>query len=110
MSKEIICENYDAINNEIKDMLSTGKYAYVAITVYSDANNTGIATDANGIPVLRKQITNVTTTCCHVNEAGETVKGHITFTFMDGESFRSYDDIDFHWYSLEGVPFQMRSF
>ena len=110
MSNEIVCENYDAINNEIKDMLSTGKYAYVAITIYTDNNNTNIATDANGIPLLSKQITNVTTTCCHVNEAGETVNGQITFTFLDDENFTSYDHVDFHWYLLEGIPFQMRTF
>ena len=110
MSGSLNSTNYEVINHEICDLLNTGKYSYVAISIYSNANCTSIAIDEEGNDLTNKIILNVSKISAHTDEQGNHVNDKITFTFNDNSTLILDDEFDNYWYILNGIPIKFTKF
>jgi hypothetical protein len=110
MATKLDTNNYSKINNDITDIMRTGLYSGAMINIYTDSAGTIFARDGNA-PIEHKKISKINTTGSYtINASGETVNASIEVVFDDGSSFKSFDNIDEYWYTLEGVVFQRRRF
>jgi len=90
--------------------MRTGLYSGVMINIYTDSAGTIFARDGNA-PIEHKKISKINTTGAYtINASGEMVQASIEVVFDDGSSFKSFDEIDEYWYTLDGIVFQRRRF
>lgn len=102
--------NYSKLNSDITDIMRTGLYSGVSINIYTDANATIFALDGNS-PIENKKISKINTTGAYTIAAtGQFIDASMEIVFNDGSSFKSFDNSEQHWYTLEGVVFQRRTF
>jgi len=110
MATKLDTNNYSKINNDITDLMRTGLYSGAMINIYTDSAGTIFARDGNA-PIEHKKISKINTTGAYtINASGETVNASIEVVFDDGSSFKSFDNVDEYWYTIEGVVFQRRRF
>jgi hypothetical protein len=110
MATKFNTNNYSKINNDITDIMRTGLYSGVMINIYTDSAGTTFARDGNA-PIEHKKISKINTTGAYtINASGEMVQASIEVVFDDGSSFKSFDEIDEYWYTLDGIVFQRRRF
>jgi hypothetical protein len=110
MATKLDTNNYSKINNDITDLMRTGLYSGAMINIYTDSAGTIFARDGNA-PIEHKKISKINTTGAYtINASGETVNASIEVVFDDGSSFKSFDNTDEYWYTVEGVVFQRRRF
>jgi hypothetical protein len=110
MATKFNTNNYSKINNDITDIMRTGLYSGVMINIYTDSAGTIFARDGNA-PIEHKKISKINTTGAYtINASGEMVQASIEVVFDDGSSFKSFDEIDEYWYTLDGIVFQRRRF
>jgi len=110
MSGQFNTSNYDTINEEIRAMLSTGKYSCVAINMYTNPECTDVALDTDGNPITNKSILNLTNTTAHTDLEGNQINATATITFTDNSTLLADDETDLYWYILVGVPVQYTKF
>ena len=110
MATKFNTNNYSKINNDITDIMRTGLYSGVMINIYTDSAGTIFARDGNA-QIEHKKISKINTTGAYtINASGEMVQASIEVVFDDGSSFKSFDEIDEYWYTLDGIVFQRRRF
>jgi hypothetical protein len=110
MASKFNTNNYSKINNDITDIMRSGLYSGVTISIYTDSAGTIFARDGTA-PIEHKKISKINTTGAYtINATGETVNASIEVVFDDGSSFKAFDDIDEYWYTIEGIVFQRRRF
>jgi hypothetical protein len=110
MSGQFNTANYDTINEEIRAMLSTGKYSGVAINMYTNPECTDVALDNDGNRIENKSIINISNTNAHVDTEGNQLNSTATITFSDNSTLLADDETDQYWYILVGVPLQLTKF
>jgi len=109
MAQQLNSANYAAINDTMNTLLGSGTYSGINATIYTDANQTSIYSDAAG-PIQARKISQITHVADHVLANGNPVNASITLVFSDGTSLTATDGVDDLYYSLEGVVFQPRRF
>jgi len=110
MSGQFNTSNYNTINEEICAMLSTGKYASIAVNMYTNPECTDIALDSQGNQIINKTIANLTTTDAHKDINDNPVNATATITFSDNTTLVADDENDLYWYVLVGTPLQLTKF
>jgi hypothetical protein len=110
MSGQFNTSNYDTINEEIRAMLSTGKYSSVAINMYTNPECTDVALDTSGNPIVNKSVLNLSNTTAHTDLDGNHKNATATITFTDDSTLLADDETDLYWYILVGVPVQYTKF
>jgi hypothetical protein len=110
MSGQFNTANYDTINEEIRAMLSTGKYSSVAINIYTNPECTDVALDNHGNRIENKNIVNLSHTNAHKDTEGNDINSTATITFSDDSTLLADDETDLYWYILVGVPLQLTKF
>jgi len=110
MATKLNTNNYSKINNDITEIMRSGLYSGATISIYTDSAATIFARDGSA-PIEHKKISKINTTGAYtINATGEMVHASIEVVFDDGSSFKSFDDIDEYWYTIEGIVFQRRRF
>jgi len=95
-------QTYSQINTEVTNLLKTGKFSGVTITIYIDAEGNVPAT-LNGNAVENRKIVKINSTASYKNKLGLTVKPCVDVQFTDNEMFKSVDDDDTYYYKIAGV-------
>jgi len=110
MATQLNTTTYSQINDEMNELLTSGAYSGVNITIYSDAGQTSIVNDQEG-PIQNRKISQIGYVAAHVSPTnGQPVNGSITINFTDGTIIVAVDGVDNYWYSLQGIIFQPRRF
>ena len=110
MTTQFNTTNYAKLNNDITEIMRTGTFSGVMISIYTDSAGTILATDGSA-PIENKQVSKVNTTGAYtINATGEVVNASIEVVFTDGSSFKSFDNADDYWYKVEGITIQRRRF
>jgi len=108
MATQLTTTNYSVINDDMNALLTSGAYSGVNITLYNDANQTSIVSDAVG-PIQNRKISQIGYVAAHTNSvSGQPVPGSITVNFIDGTSISAVDGVNTYFYSLQGIIFQPR--
>jgi PDZ domain-containing secreted protein len=110
MSSQLKTTNYDIINAAVHEILSSGNYSYAIIDIFTNSSKTKFALDSNGLPVDDRKVQSISQTLEYINENGDKVNPTITIDFTDGTSFTSDDILDKFWYSVIGVPIEIKTF
>lgn len=110
MASPLHLANYETINNEMSELLGSGKYIGVNLTVYTNPAGTNIAI-VNNKSIENLKIVKISSTNPYVdNETGSSVNGTITVDFEDGSHITSTDNVDSFWYTLHGIAFVPKTF
>lgn len=110
MATQLNTINYSKLNTDITDIMRTGLYSGVTMSIYTDSSCTTFATDGSA-PVENKKISKINTTGSYtITITGETINASTEVVFDDTSSFKVFDTIDEYWYKLEGIVFQRRRF
>lgn len=103
MSIQLNISNYNGLVSSIHDLLSSGQYKAVTMTVFDDAQHSTITNDSNGLPIHNRTIASTTNTSEYKDSNGNTVYGTVVLNFCDGTIFVCKEVIQAHWYSLDGI-------
>lgn len=110
MSTPLNTTNYSTINKGITDLMKTGLYGGVSISIFTDEAATAFATDGVG-NIEDKRVSKINLTGAYTIAAtNEFVNACIEVVFADGSSFKSFDVVDSYWYTLDGIVMQRRRF
>ena len=110
MATQLNTTNYSVINDDMNALLTSGAYSGVNITLYSDANQTSIVSDAHG-PIQNRKISQIGYVAAHTSPTtGQPVSGSIAVNFNDGTSITAVDGVNTYFYVLHGIIFQPRRF
>ena len=94
--------NYEELNNNIQDLLKTGVYSSVNITIFLDANGTQVANTEIG-RLENKPIKNVSQTDAYEDKNnGSKQPAKLTIAFKDGGSLDYVDSMIDCWYTISG--------
>ena len=107
MTTQLNTQTYSQINTEVTNLLKTGQYSGVTITIYIDAEGNVPAT-LNGNAVENRKIAKINSTASYKNKQGQTVKPCVDVHFNDNEIFKSVDDDDTYYYKIAGVAIVKR--
>jgi|TARA_B100000902_G_C27281691_1_gene902127 hypothetical protein len=102
MTTQLNTQTYSQINTEVTNLLKTGQYSGVNITIYVDAEGNVPAT-LNGNAVENRKIMKINSTASYKNKQGQTVKPCVDVHFTGNEIFKSVDEDDTYYYKLAGV-------
>ena len=102
MTTQLNTQTYSQINTEVTNLLKTGQYSGVNITIYVDAEGNVPAT-LNGNAVENRKIMKINSTASYKNKQGQTVKPCVDVHFTGNEIFKSVDEDDTYYYKLVGV-------
>lgn len=101
-------DNYEELNTNIQDMLKTGIYASISITIYFDSAGSRIANTEIG-KLEEKIIKNISQRASYEDKnTGNTYPAVLTISFKDGGSLDYNNDMIDCWYSLSGVQNMVR--
>jgi hypothetical protein len=110
MATQFNTTNYSQLNADITDIMRSGTYSGVTISIYTDADATTFAVDGNA-PLENKKISKLNTTGSYTITASNLfVNAALEVVFDDSSSFKSFDNIDEHWYKIDGILFNRRKF
>ena len=110
MTTQFNTSNYAKLNNDITDIMRAGTFSGVMISIYTDSAGTIVATDGTA-QLEHKQVSKVNTTGAYtINATGEVVNASIEIVFIDGSSFKSFDNVDEYWYKVEGIIIHRKRF
>mgnify|MGYP001213681820 CR=1 FL=1 len=110
MATQLNTSNYSKINTDITELMRTGNFSGVNITIYTDSAATTIALDG-AAPIENKQVAKINTIGAYtIASSGQFVNACIVVTFTDGSSLSSKDSEDEYWYKLEGITYVRRTF
>ena len=109
MATPLTSDQYSILNEEIAQIFSTIQQPY--INIYDDANGTSYAIDSNGNQIAGRQVNSISLTAPYLDPATNAMtEPSVSFSFTDGSSFVSRDNLEDHWYSVYGVPVPPRKF
>lgn len=110
MATQFNTTNYSQLNADITDIMRSGTYSGVTISIYTDADATTFAVDGNA-PLENKKISKLNTTGSYtITASNQFVNAALEVVFDDSSSFKSFDNIDEHWYKIDGILFNRRKF
>jgi hypothetical protein len=110
MATQFNTTNYSQLNTDITDIMRSGTFSGVSISIYTDAEATTFAVDGNA-PLENKKISKLNTTGSYtITATNQFVNASLEVVFDDGSSFKSFDVVDEHWYKIEGIVFNRRKF
>ena len=109
MAQQLIANNYSGINEDINTLLTSGAYSGISVSVYTDSEQTNLASDANG-PIQTRTISQITHTASYTDDNGQTIPQSIVLGFSDGTSITALDGVDNLWYVMSGIIFKPRTF
>lgn len=101
---------YDALNNAIINIITSGSYA--SISIFTDASGTEYHPDEFG-PIHDRIILSISKTDSYIDASGNPTNPFVTITFqnLDGTPGGQYtinlttiDQVDSHWYTLTAIP------
>ena len=81
--------NYTQINSSITELMRTGTYSGVAMTVYTDEALTTIAIGPNGNPIEKRKVVSVNTTNSYTDTNGVLINPSIIVMFADKTEIKS---------------------
>ena len=111
MTTKFETANYSQLNTATSDLLKTGLYSAVAITIYDDEAGTIIHNCDDGTAMEKKQISNVKKTNTYTDKDTNEIKSPcVEITFNDSKKCMCMDGTENLWYKLEGVPIVRRTF
>ena len=87
MTTQLNTQTYSQINTEVTNLLKTGQYSGVNITIYVDAEGNVPAT-LNGNAVENRKIMKINSTASYKNKQGQTVKPCVDVHFTGNEIFK----------------------
>lgn len=94
--------NYEELNNNIQNLLKTGKFSSVNISIFLDANGTQIANTEIGT-LENKPIKNVSHTDAYEDKNnGSKHPSKLSIAFNDGTSLDYVDSMIDCWYTISG--------
>lgn len=94
--------NYEELNNNIQDILKSGVFSSVNITIFLDANGNQIADTEIG-RLENRPIKNVSQTDSYEDKNnGSSQPAKLTIAFKDGGSLEYVDTMIDCWYKLTG--------
>ena len=108
MTTQLNIANYDSLVSGIRDLLVTGQYKAVTITVFNDAEGSSITMDSNGSPIQNRTILSTSNTSEYVDQEGNTTYGTVILNFSDSSTFVSTEVVNSFWYSLSGISIFVR--
>lgn len=110
MATQLNNNNYSKLNTDITDIMRTGTFSGVSMSIYTDAEATIFALDGNA-PIENRKISKINATGAYtIASNNQFVNANIEVIFSDGTSFKAVDTVDEVWYKLEGIIFQRRTF
>jgi len=107
MTTQLNTQTYSQINTEVTNLLKTGQYSSINISIYVDAEGNVPAT-LNGNAVENRKIMKINSTASYKNKQGQTVKPCVDIVFNNNEQFKAVDDDDTYYYKLVGVAIVKR--
>ena len=110
MSSQLKTTNYEIITAAVHEILSSGKYSYAIIDVFTNSSKTIFAVDSNGVTVDDRRVQSISQTLAYIDDNGNTVNPTVTIEFTDGTNFTSDDVLDKFWYTVSGVPVVLKKF
>lgn len=94
--------NYEELNSNIQNLLKTGVFSSVNITIFLDANGSQVANTEIG-RLENKPIKNVSQTDAYDDKNnGSKHPAKLTITFKDGGSLEYVDTMVDCWYTITG--------
>jgi hypothetical protein len=110
MATQLNTTTYSTINDDMNALLTSGAYSGVNITIYNDAGQTSVVSNAEGL-IQNRKISQIGYVASHTSPAnGQIVPGAITINFIDGTSITAVDGVNNYFYTLQGIIFQPRRF
>jgi len=106
---QLTANQYDVINQTISQMLQSGAYTAVTITLYNDAAGSHMAADNEGF-IKDRVISSITHTDPHNDETGNPVNGSITLNFGDGSIIVCTDGVNEYYYQVGGIAYVPRTY
>ena len=95
--------NYNELNDNIQNLLKSGAFSSVNITIFLDANGTQVANTEIG-RLYNKSIKNVSHTDAYDDKRnGIRYPAKLTIVFKDGGSLDYTDNMIDCWYIISGV-------
>lgn len=102
--------NYTQINSSITELMRTGTFSGVAMTVYTDEALTTIAIGPNGTPIEKRKVISVNTTNSYTDANGVLINPSLIVMFADKTEIKSIDTVDNYWFSVEGIVLKKKTF
>lgn len=100
--------NYEELNDHIQDLLKTGVYSSVNITIFLDANGKQVANTEIG-RLENKPIKNVSQTDAYDDKNnGTKYPAKLTIAFKNGGSLEYVDSMIDCWYAISGIENTVR--
>ena len=110
MATQFNTTNYSQLNTDITEIMRSGTFSGVSISIYTDADATTFALDGNA-PLENRKISKINTTGSYtITATNQFINSSVEVVFHDGSSFKSFDNVDEHWYKIEGIIFNRRKF
>lgn len=103
MSLQLNTTNYQSFNTNMTDLLKTGQYCGVAISLYTDEAKTTLLTK-NSVTVDSLKMARINSTASYKAKSGETIKPCVDLYFSDNKEVKIVDGDDSCWYTLTGIP------
>ena len=111
MTTKFETANYSQLNTSMGDLLKTGLYSAVGITIYDDEAGTVIHNCDDGTPMDKKPILNVKKTDSYTDkDTNAIVNACVEIIFSDSKKCMCMDGMGNLWYKLEGIPIVRRTF
>ncbi len=110
MTTKLSTSNYTALNSGITELMRTGTFSGVSITVYSDASGTTVVNDNTGTQVHHLKITSVNTTNEYIDSNGATINATLIIGFSNNSNLTAVDNVNDYWYKIEGIVLIKRTF
>lgn len=107
---KLTSSNYTQINSGITELMRTGTFSGVAMTVYTDEALTNMVVDANGSPIEKRKVVSVNTTNAYTDANGVLINPSLIVMFVDKTEIKSVDTVDNYWYSIEGIILKKKTF
>jgi len=109
MATKLTSSEYSNLNAELGQIFSANQYPY--INIYTDADGTNYASDSNGNHIAGKKVNSISLTAPYLDAAtNEMTQPSTSFSFADGSTFVSVDNLHHNWFSIYGVPVPPRTF
>ena len=111
MTTKFESANYYQFSTSINDLLATGLYSAVKITIYDDEEGSIIHTGDNGVVLDDKKIVHLKKRDPYIDSnTNQTIDPYIQLEFTDSNLYILLDGATQLWYKLGGIPFSHRSF
>lgn len=111
MTTKFETANYSHLNTSMSDLLKTGLYSAVGITIYDDEAGTVIHECDDGTLMDKKPILNIKKIDSYTDkDTNSIVNACVEIVFSDSKKCMCADGTHNLWYKLDGIPIVRRRF